>query len=700
MGRNSVLFKHMTHVDFEEIRQKGTPAAKGVIDRITATVSGTEFELTEESVAESLRLPTDGQDATSDIELTTFEAACQILSATKEPVKVSGNKASLRPDIGPGVIIPSRRLIRSKHFLERKQPTPGSTGGRKKTTAKKSAPAKEKTGSKGKEKIVFSEPPSQTEEEESASTSERTESEKTDEERPNDEEHSGPSPDNTGTGANPENAEADEEDIEEEEEDDQTKADTIARRILETIALRAEKVGDIYREWHEYRFSKLFKHILPSFTDEECFKRMKEIEDAVMSLTNAETIHDALGRTSIIRPRARLQKLTVRIRKIKEKYVEGTPEANLHLLVLEKLETARGELAEEIDRLEVACSQRQIPHSPAPQTDEGLIHGATPPRGDPVINETDERAEPLLTGQLQHEQPGVSEPGITKEWVKSLLQEFVDSTVHPLEERMKRIVSMALWFAKNTRNKLVMTDDRFIQIDADYREEAVLRDNHLQRTKALEEDTSGLKDDFDRLERETEQRLREVTKDLVGSTLSRVSELEKKNAAVVEANARAAKEVQNAMDEEARLAKEPPQLTEEEIAEHERRAVAKYPGLAESVAAQQREDAERLNNERQRLANFAKANEKKKAASAVSVPAKRKRKSSKKAQVVGLLNEVTDTVIDSQPDQATHTEEEDEEHLERRPTRQRVCEPASQAQPVKRKRNKDLMASFDFSDSE
>ncbi|XP_047326507.1 protein MLP1-like [Impatiens glandulifera] len=379
------------------------------------------------------------------------------------------------------------------------------------------------------------------------------------------------------------------------------------------------------------------------------------------------------------------------------------------------------------------CRQREIPHSPAPQIEKGQIHGATPPRGDPVTNETNERAEAPLTGQLQHEQPGVSKPGFTKEWVKNLLQEFADSTVHPLEEKMKRTVSLALRFANKTRHDLVMARDQIVGIEADYRDETVLRNNYLQRTEALEEDTSGLKGDFDRLERETEQRLREVTEDLVGTTLSRVSELEKKNAgledrndkleadlkaltaqvdellkakmnadsAVVEANARAAQEVQDALDEEARREKEPPQLTEEEIVERERRTRAKFPGLVESVAAQQRQDAERLNSQKQGLEEFATAHKKKKtAAPPSSVPAKRKRKPSKKDQVAGLMESLTETVIESQPDQATHTEEEDEVHLTERSTRQRVSESARQPQPVKKKRTKDIMASFNFSDSD
>ncbi|XP_047326566.1 uncharacterized abhydrolase domain-containing protein DDB_G0269086-like [Impatiens glandulifera] len=634
----------MTQVDFEEIRQKGTPAAKGVIDRvteagleyflggphvlyreaveeffktatlsgdkITATVSGTEFELTEESVTESLRLPTDGQDAASDLELTTFEAACQILSATKEPLKVSGNKATLRPE----KVNKIQTLPREEAAGPRLHRWP------KEDIHQEISPGKRKDRKQGQGEDSILEPPSQTrDEEESASTSERTDSEKTDDERPNDEEHSGTSPDNTGTGANPENAEASEEGSEEEEEeDDQKKADFIARRILKDVELRAEAVGELYREWHENRFDRLYKHMLPGLIDEECFRRLKEIEETVMSLTNAETIHEALGRTSIIRPRARLQKLTVRIRKLKERYVEGTPEANLQLLVLEKLETVRGELAEEIDRLEAVVGQRGKQHSLASETD----HGATPPRADPVINETDERTETPLVGKLETEQHGVSEPGVTKENLNASLED---------------------------------------------------------RNNKLQDDLKALTSQVD-----------ELIKAKMNADI-----------AVVEANARAAKEVQDALDEEARREKEPPQLTEEERAERERRTVAKYPGLAKSVAAQAAADAERLNNERQRLEDFATAHKKKKTtAPSYSVPAKQKRKPSKKAQVAGLLDGITDTVIESQPDQATRTEDEDEEHLVERSTRQRVSESASQPQPFKRKRTKDMMASFNFSDSE
>ncbi|XP_047313740.1 uncharacterized protein LOC124917328 [Impatiens glandulifera] len=318
--------------------------------------------------------------------------------------------------------------------------------------------------------------------------------------------------------------------------------------------------------------------------------------------------------------------------------------------------------------------QRELPHYTAPRIDTSPAHGPTPPRANPATDDTDERTDPPLTGQSPHKQPEVSEPGVTKEWVQSLFQEFEDSTVNPLEEKIY-----------------------------DLRDKRKLR----------------------RFQRETDQRLTEVTEDLVGTTLGRVSELEKKNEgleaelkaltaqvaellnakinaddAVVEANARAAQEVQDALDNEARNAKDPPRLPEEEEADRIRRTEAQFPGFAKTVAAQAAKDAERLERERQRLESFAADNKKKKADSSISVPTKRKRESSKKAQVADLLKEVTDTAIKSIPDQDTQVEEEDEVHLQRRPTRQRVSESASRPQPVKKKRNKNLKASYDFSDSE
>ncbi|XP_047331297.1 uncharacterized protein LOC124934843 [Impatiens glandulifera] len=498
-------------------------------------------------------------------------------------------------------------------------------GGRKKTVGKKAAPAKEQAESKGKEKIIFSEPPQPTEEEESASTSERTGSEKTD-----DEEQSDQSPDNDSTGANLETTEGGEEGgaegskeicNEEEEEDEEAEADRITLKLLKGTEQRAEKIGEIYLEWHEHRFGKRYRDILPGYTDEECLQRLKEVEDVVMDLTKSDTIEEVLHRTYLLRPQAQLRKLTIQIQKITTRFEEVASEDTLTPLVLERLEKARGELIQEIDRLEARYGQREIPHYTAPQIDRSPAHSPTPPRATSATDESDERTDPPHTGQSPLKQPEVSEPGVTKEWVKS-------------------------------------------QIDEDQREEAVLRSKHLKRTVILEDTTSEIKENFARLERETDERVTEVTKNLVGTTLDRVSDLKKKNAGLkdelkaltaqvaellqAKMNADAAA-IEDALDDEARKEKEPPQHTEEEEAERIRRAEAKFPGFAKKAAAQAAKDAARLERESQRLESFAADNKKKKAASSVSVPTKRKREPSKKVQIADLLNEVTETVIESIP---------------------------------------------------
>ncbi|XP_047342789.1 myosin heavy chain, clone 203-like [Impatiens glandulifera] len=668
MGRDSALFKHLTQVDFEEIRQKGTSAAKEVIDRVAK--AGLEY----------------------------FLGGPHVLY--KETVEEFFNTATISDD----------KITAT--------PAPGSKGGRKKKAGKKAAPTKEKTESKGKEKITFSEPPQPMEEEESASGSERSESEKTDDERSgNEEEHSGRSPDNAGPDANPETTEGGEEGgnergNEEEKEDEEAEADRIALKLLKGTERRAGKIEEIYREWHEHRFGKRYRHILPGYTDEESFQRLKEVEDVVMDLTKSDTIEEVLNRTYLLRPRAQLQKLTVRIRKVTERYEEVASEDTLTPLVLERLEKARGDLIQEIDRLEAMYGQREIPVYTAPRIDTSPDHCLTLPRANSASDESDERADPPLTGQSPLIQPEVSESDFTKEWVESRLQgfedstkewvdsriqEFEDSAVQPLRERFQRTVGSTLKFANTTRHLLDRTEERFSEIDEDQREEAVLRSKHLKRT---------------------------VAEDLVGTTLRRVSDLEKKNegleaelkalseqvtellnakinadTAAIEADARATKKVQDALDDEARKEKEAPRpshLTEEEEeAERIRRAEAKFLGLAKKAAAQAAKDVARLERESQRLERFAADNKKKKAASSSSIPAKRKRESSKKAQVADLLNVVTETGIESIPDQATHVEEEAEVHLLRRPTKQRVTESASQPQPVKKNRN-----IFDFSDSD
>ncbi|XP_047314047.1 uncharacterized protein LOC124917771, partial [Impatiens glandulifera] len=171
--------------------------------------------------------------------------------------------------------------------------------GRKKKTAKKAAPAKAKAEGKGKEQVIFSEPPQHTEDEEWAS--ERTDIEKTEDNRTVNEDGSAQSPNDAAPNTNPKTTEGGEEvdkeaddegDDTEREEAEEAEADRIAGKLLQGIRRRAESVEELYLEWHEHRFDTPYRQILPGHTDEQCINRPKEVEDLMMNITNSNTLQE------------------------------------------------------------------------------------------------------------------------------------------------------------------------------------------------------------------------------------------------------------------------------------------------------------------------------------------------------------------------------------------------------------------------
>ncbi|XP_047309911.1 calponin homology domain-containing protein DDB_G0272472-like [Impatiens glandulifera] len=360
-----------------------------------------------------------------------------------------------------------------------------------------------------------------------------------------------------------------------------------------------------------------------------------------------------------------------------------------------------------------------IPVYTPPQIDTFLEHCTTPPQKNAASKDSDERADPNLTGQSPPPQPEVPASDFTKEWVEDRLQkleastselihnriqEFEDFAVQPFKDRSIRIFDSTLKFTDATRCLLERNQERFSEIGEDLREEVVQRSKCVQRTAILEDLTSELKGDFDRFERETDQRLTSMNNDLVGTTLDRVSELEKTNVCLV-AELKALSEqvvellrVKDALDAEADKEKEGPRSTklteEEEEAARTKRGEALFPGFTKKAAAQAAEDAERLERQKRKLEEFAAENKKKKAATSTSAPKKRKREAPKKVQIADLLDEVTETVITSTSQQADQLEEEAEEQLQSRSIRRRSSEPTSRQQPKKKK------SIYDFSDSE
>ncbi|XP_047314060.1 actin cytoskeleton-regulatory complex protein PAN1-like [Impatiens glandulifera] len=191
---------------------------------------------------------------------------------------------------------------------------------------------------------------------------------------------------------------------------------------------------------------------------------------------------------------------------------------------------------------------------------------------------------------------------------------------------------------------------------------------------------AGMMIDAERREREwkknasLEKRNEKLEADLKAVT-EQVNELMKAklaaDTAVEEANARAAKDIQDALDEETRKAKEAPRLSEADLDERARNIAARNPELAKIMAAKQVKEANRLKAQQDTYHNYETAHEK--AASSSSVPATRKRKTpSRNVQVTEMLERITDTNIETPPNPALQTEDEIEENLEPRSTRQRV----------------------------
>ncbi|XP_047339500.1 ERC protein 2-like [Impatiens glandulifera] len=409
------------------------------------------------------------------------------------------------------------------------------------------------------------------------------------------------------------------------------------------------------------------------------------------------------------------------MRKLTERYVAGTSKAKLQVLVLDILTVKKGEFIDEIERLEAVCRQQDTAHSPRLETGDGQNPGDKSPLTDQAINETDDRTEPPITENLESNQPGDSESAITEKEVITIINEFANTNVRPWKKKVNNVVVQTIKLAETIRDDLVKANEWITSVETNYCEADARYGDHLKRTIDLEEMTPKLADDLksvtqrveelERFQEKTEQRLTKVDEDLgrssteAGSTLDRVTSLEEKNAsleernnkleadlkavteqvnelinaklatdrAVEEANAEAAKKIQDALDEETRKTKEAPRLSEADLAERARNVAARNPALAKSIAAQEAKDVERLNTEKQRLDEYAKAHKKSKAAPSSSVSATRKRKiPSRKTQVTEMLGRITETVIDSTPDPALQTEDDFEEDLEPRHTRHRV----------------------------
>ncbi|XP_047335507.1 coiled-coil domain-containing protein 110-like [Impatiens glandulifera] len=443
------------------------------------------------------------------------------------------------------------------------------------------------------------------------------------------------------------------------------------------------------------------------------------MEEEVLSLTKATDVTTSIEQNSIVQPHARLQRLTEHIQRLQEKYNPETPNSQLQLLVIELLTVKEREITEEVARLEMQVVHLEKSNSSKSEdvggqnpTDEEL---PTPPP-DQTINITEVRTSTPSNDQRGSFQTGNSEPAVMEERVKTLIEEFVNDAVQPWKKKIKETAAKVVEIAETIRDDLGEAVKRITSVETNYGNTDQLYGSHLERTKDLEAITPKLVTDLasvsktvaemERSQEKTDQRLTKVEEDLAqsssqaGSTFDRVIILEEKNTtleeknakleadlkevteqvaelitaklvadkAIEEANTLAAQQLQDALDKQTQTQKEAA-AADANIAGHMQNLAVNAPAIVKSIAAQEAEDAKQLKAQQETYNNFAKAHKRSQAVVSSSVPVTRKRKAaSKKAQLTGLLDRITETIIDPPPtNPAMQTEDDFEEELEPQP---------------------------------
>ncbi|XP_047339914.1 uncharacterized protein LOC124943458 [Impatiens glandulifera] len=457
---------------------------------------------------------------------------------------------------------------------------------------------------------------------------------------------------------------------------------------MDEIHQQACAASEVFYQWVRYRHRILYKNMLLDLTVSQKFEKLVEMEEEVISLTKTQDVTTALRRNRMVEPHARLQRLIEHIQRLQEKHIPGTPDSSLELLVLNLLVVKERDLTEEIARLEAEPDHQETSNlSRSPPEDVG-VRKSTP-----------------LTDQRASVQTGDSEPDITEERVKAVIEEFVNDAVQPWKKKIKETADKAIEMAETTKDDLNKAVDRITSVETNYGNTDQLYDGHIDRTKALEDITSKLVTDLasvsqmvammERSQETTDQRLTKVDEDLArsaaqtGSTLERVAKLIAAklatDKALEEANALAAQKLQDALDEQTRIQKETA-ATDANIAGHLQNIENSAPAIAASITTQQAKDATRLKVQQETYNKFAKAHKKSKAVASPSVPITRKRKAAeKRAEIATLLGRVTDTVVEPQFNPALQADDDFEEELDPQFRRQKGFDAVpirSIAQPI------------------
>ncbi|XP_047339951.1 uncharacterized protein LOC124943498 [Impatiens glandulifera] len=522
-------------------------------------------------------------------------------------------------DTGPSVFLVPSKIVKSHQFLkpeekQSKKKASGSTSGRKKRQArKKTAPVKEKSGSKAdKQPTGSANPLSDTlNTENSASSSSRTASHHTGEDRtgkgkePVVEEQSART-DNVETGLT-EQTETGDEHIRQTGED-------LVNQIMKEIHKQAPATSDVYFQWALNRQEIFYTNMLPEHPADRKFEKLVEMEAEVINLTKAQS-----------------------------------------------------ELTEELGRLEAEPEHQEASHfsrSP-PEDDGGPNPGETEhvfPEQEHTINNTDLRTGTPPTDQRVSLQTEDSVQVVTEDRVKDLIEEFVNAAIRPWQKKIKETATKSIEMIESTNKELQTAVERITSVEDKYGMTDLLYSDNTNRTKALEAVTKKLEANLALTSQKvgmielnqltTDQRLKKIDGDLAqsgvqaGSTLERVAMLEEKHAkteadlkavteqlaemiavkleadkALEEANELAAQQIQDDLEEQVRLQKETA-LANANLAGH----FQTLENIAPTVEIQQNEDAARLIGQQSAYNEFAEAHKRSKAVASPSGPVTRKKR--------------------------------------------------------------------------
>ncbi|XP_047320411.1 uncharacterized protein LOC124924412 [Impatiens glandulifera] len=560
---------------------RGTPHFE---THIQSKVGGVIFDFTEQDFGRCFSLPKQGitdLNPPADIKAESVGLIPQMSTLLVElgvPTCPGESLNQAQIKVGPGVGILKRSIIRSRHFLPRKQSASSSTGGRKKKAAKKNTPAKASTGGKRKEKVIFEDPPQQTEDEEW--DDEEADTEGTENRTDHDDDLSAQSPNNAEHSINPETTEgedgvdtgANDEGLSRKEADE-AEAERLAQNIFQGIARRDEDVINLYLEWHEHRFDTNYKNIMTDLNQEDCFARLEEVEAMILSLTKSNTIHEEIERLEVICNQKEVPVYTAPV--IEEFPIDWTTTSREDTETPRDIETPLPEndevptskpvevqTLEDVetpiqDNAEIPTSKtvevQSFENAEVPNSEIEVINledsaQLEPPNEEEAPINLDERADPDPTElSMPPPPPVVTAPAPPQEWIDDLFQKFevvvskriedrlrqfdtsisekIDdrilehnvSKLQPLKDRCENIFDTAMKFADVTKQVVDHHQTRLEQLSTGLWEEAGERENCAQHIIALEGLTSELKKDFER----------------VDPTIDRVSVLENSNKTLV-----------------------------------------------------------------------------------------------------------------------------------------------------------------------